>query len=118
MDLTSPYLRETLVVPCQGQTDLMFDVDREADAKKVCGFCPYVVECLEKAILEEEEWGVWGGKTRKERLPLIRAKRKADKLAERENHGTRSRYLRGCKCVECLAATAKYVKEHRSRPTA
>lgn len=38
-------------------------------AKKVCANCPYIVECLEWA-LENNEQGVWGGTTRNERRRL------------------------------------------------
>ena len=39
---------------------------REEDATVVCTGCPYIQECLQFA-LENDEWGVWGGTTRHER---------------------------------------------------
>jgi hypothetical protein len=42
---------------------------REQDATVVCIGCPYIQECLQFA-LENDEWGVWGGTTRKERKTM------------------------------------------------
>lgn len=42
--------------------DIFFDSQRYGDAKKVCAGCPVREVCLEHAI-ENEPFGVWGGKT-------------------------------------------------------
>lgn len=54
--------------PCLGLTDLMFDEDREEEAKAVCSRCPFKQPCLDLAIENQEEYGVWGMTTPKERL--------------------------------------------------
>jgi len=36
-------------------------------AKKLCAQCPIKQECLEYAVEAEEEWGIWGGLTARER---------------------------------------------------
>jgi hypothetical protein len=41
------------------------------EAKKFCKTCPYVAECLEWA-LKNNEMGVWGGTTERERRMLKR----------------------------------------------
>jgi WhiB family redox-sensing transcriptional regulator len=41
-------------------------------AKSVCSTCPYVVECLEWALSNDEIWGVWGGTTERERSRMQR----------------------------------------------
>jgi WhiB family redox-sensing transcriptional regulator len=40
-------------------------------AKKICASCPYVIECLAWAM-ENEELGIWGGTTARERSRLRR----------------------------------------------
>lgn len=44
------------------------------EAKKVCQQCPLINKCLEFALTNEEEWGVWGGLTADERRKLRRTK--------------------------------------------
>lgn len=39
---------------------------REKEVAKLCKGCPYLIECRQFAI-ENDEWGVWGGTTREER---------------------------------------------------
>lgn len=40
--------------------------------KKVCGNCLIRDDCLEFAMDTGERWGIWGGKTSRERLKMIR----------------------------------------------
>lgn len=39
-------------------------------AKAICVECPVVVECATQALLDNEEWGVWGTTTRSQRKRL------------------------------------------------
>ena len=39
-------------------------------AKKICGACPVQAECLEWALTNGEDYGIWGGLTAKERYRL------------------------------------------------
>lgn len=48
-----------------------------AIVKKVCDSCPVQVECLDYALKNNEEWGIWGGLTPKQRTTL-KKKRKSD----------------------------------------
>jgi hypothetical protein len=62
---------------CTAYPDLMFPEGynshpRELKATEVCNGCPYIKECLQFA-LENDEWGVWGGMTRHQRRPLRKA---------------------------------------------
>ena len=51
--------------------------DEEADeAKAICAECPVQEECLEHAIAHREKNGVWGGATERERLRIIRRRRR------------------------------------------
>lgn len=56
--------------PCVGETDLMYDEEREAETKAICLGCTVVSECLDLGIREPD--GVWGGKTPAERRTIIR----------------------------------------------
>lgn len=42
------------------------------DAKRICGRCPVTAECLAYALDHGERWGVWGGKSERERRRLRR----------------------------------------------
>ena len=46
--------------------------DSYLQAKQVCAECPIKTECLEYALRNFEEFGVWGGLTPKQRRPLRR----------------------------------------------
>ena len=46
------------------------------DAKVVCSQCPVNDECLEHAIEHREKNGVWGGATERERLRIVRRRRR------------------------------------------
>ena len=47
------------------------------DAKAICASCDVQEPCLEYALENDEEWGIWGGLSRKERYPLRAARRSA-----------------------------------------
>lgn len=60
---------------CAGKSgDLWFeDNDRYSiTAKRLCQDCPAVAICLQWALDTGETWGVWGGKTAKERENIRR----------------------------------------------
>lgn len=64
---------------CRGLDPAIFypPTDEEADeAKAVCELCPVNEDCLEHAILHREKNGVWGGATERERLRIIRRRRR------------------------------------------
>ena len=42
-------------------------------AKDNCRTCPVLAECLEAALRNGEQWGVWGGRTPAERAALRRS---------------------------------------------
>jgi len=65
------------LVACAGLTDLFYGPEdgrteaerseREAQCKQVCAMCPVVLECLERALVLKQPYGVWGGMTEQER---------------------------------------------------
>lgn len=67
-------------------------------ARNVCDICPVWDKCLEMG--KKEVYGMWGGLTPQERLPLQK-ENKADHLAE---HGTTTRFKQGCGCFSCIAS--------------
>lgn len=44
-------------------------------AKRICGTCEVLQNCLEYAIVNEERYGIWGGKTLKERTLYDKARK-------------------------------------------
>lgn len=57
--------------PCSVDPDAMFPEGRGMHSQEqrmvvVCNGCPYLAECRQFAI-ENDEWGVWGGTTREQR---------------------------------------------------
>lgn len=47
-----------------------------AEAKSICRLCPVQAECLVYAIEHDERFGVWGGKSERERRQIRRAGRR------------------------------------------
>ena len=43
-------------------------------AKRICGDCPVAAMCLQYALDEGIEWGIWGGKSPQERREIRRGK--------------------------------------------
>ncbi len=66
---------------CQGcDVELFFPVgttgpaiDQIAAAKEVCGTCPVRADCLDFALVTNQESGVWGGTSEEERRRLRRS---------------------------------------------
>jgi WhiB family redox-sensing transcriptional regulator len=66
-------------VPCKNFPSVYFpeDInDRQVRAeavqvaKRLCGECPIVSDCLEYALFTSQEYGIWGGLTASERHKL------------------------------------------------
>lgn len=62
---------------CIGQEDLFFITVngfpgqvRAKKAKEVCAACPVRQECLDYAVKEHADWGIWGGLAPRERRAL------------------------------------------------
>ena len=65
-DLTWPETEWEDFAACRAvpnAADLFFseDIGEIAAAKRVCGDCPVLAECLEGALERREPFGVWGG---------------------------------------------------------
>ena len=44
-------------------------------AQRICDECPVASECLEYALAERVDHGVWGGKSERERRRILRRRR-------------------------------------------
>lgn len=64
---------------CRGLDPTIFYPASEDDAgpaKAVCAQCPVAESCLEHAIVHRERNGVWGGATERERVRIVRRRRR------------------------------------------
>ena len=68
--------------PCRGATTAFYGPDNQggdpswaANAKAVCHKCPHRVRCLEWAIDNNEDHGIWGGLSVRERRVIARNRR-------------------------------------------
>ena len=64
---------------CRGANQDIFFPERgesTAPAKAVCATCPVAAECLQYAVDELIKYGIWGGKSERERRTLRRLARK------------------------------------------
>lgn len=83
-------------------------------ARRVCAGCPVRVECVghELGMLEQyAPESMRGGLTPDELTGLARAL--GVPYRQRAQHGTRSRYVAGCRCDDCRAAHRVYEHERR-----
>lgn len=85
---------DTRIPACNGlDPEVFYPEEDNADlveiAKQICNVCPIRVACLEQAISQAEEFGIWGGLTKSERLTIIH-KRKNSQFSRknRSNIGT------------------------------
>ena len=108
---------------CRGATSVFFaDGAGESydKAREVCAECPIQAECLDYALRNFEEFGFWGGKSPKERLPLQRLYVRGPRPIK--EHGTEGGYQGHRKrgeeaCRQCREAHALRVREyHETHP--
>ena len=62
---------------CRGLSPALFfteshHVDQAVLARAVCATCPVQEECLDYALVNNERFGTWGGRSVKERIALRR----------------------------------------------
>ena len=117
----------TVDAACRFADDTIFFGTRGASslpAKRVCAGCPVRAECLEFALTNREEFGIWGGMTSKERHREIRRRRDAgnpvptSKFAGAIHHGTREGYREhqhreGPMCDLCRDANTRWQSADR-----
>ena len=92
-------------------------------AKRICNNkCKVKDMCLSFAIENDEEDGIWGGVTTKERRKMVaRQNRVSLQVVEgMESHGTERDYVKHLKlntvpCADCRRAHARHVADGRRR---
>lgn len=87
-----------------------------AEARRVCASCVIRDECLAYAVEANERWGIWGGRSPRERERM----RSGTPLSARK-HGSYTTYnTHGCRCGPCSEAAAerRRVDYERQRGTA
>jgi len=102
---------------CKGMTDVFFPARKDQHkvriAQQVCGSCQVHAECFDHALHNWERYGIRAGlgpkKLSKERIKRGIDVRQTGELA----HGTRSKYVRGCRCEACREAQKTYQKKWR-----
>ena len=76
-------------------------------AKAVCAGCPVAADCLESAMANSEEFGIWGGKSERQRRAMRYEARNGAPLGADAAHGV-YRYNTGCRCNICRLSRAAY----------
>ena len=69
---------------CKGSNQDDFFPERGSStviAKKICSECKVQKECLEYAVERKERFGIWGGKSERERRAIRRERRNNEKKA-------------------------------------
>lgn len=56
---------------CKGQ-NMFTDGAEQNTTKRICRNCPVKLECLAEALDKRIEFGVWGGKTERERRIILK----------------------------------------------
>ena len=63
---------------CQKHDQDLFFPERGSStvkAKAICNSCPVINECLEFAVERKERFGIWGGKSERERRAIRKERR-------------------------------------------
>lgn len=81
------------------------DYERAA-VKAMCSSCPVRTACLEYALDNREQWGVWGGLTEHERRPLLKDRpRRLPPITHGTEAGAKQHRRRNeAVCAPCLTA--------------
>ena len=59
---------------CRGTEDILFcEGAEQKHARSFCQSCPVRLQCLAEALDNRIEWGIWGGKTERERRSMLRS---------------------------------------------
>lgn len=92
--------------------------DLARQAKSVCQGCPVQLACLNYALDNAENYGIWGGLNPRERTRLRRERTAVE--VDMPSHGTERDYVMHLKlnsipCPACRSAHARHVAKMRRR---
>lgn len=94
------------------------------DAKRVCNgvdgepACPLRAMCLEYALTNKERFGIWGGKSERERAKIAKDRRVATRRRELEEHRRRERRRAAAIAAWEKRRRAEVEKGHAAKPVA
>lgn len=104
---------------CKGLTDVMFPVRGDWQgvelAKSICASCPVINNCLDFISRNPERYGVWAGIAGKE---ITEERKRRQIIPNKAKHGSRAKYVAGCRCNHCTEANAAYRREARNNHAA
>lgn len=122
-----PWTAEALCAQVGAELFFVDKGENPQPAKDVCALCPVRRECLEYALSNDERFGVWGGKTERERRRLRREQRRdapplrlvGEGYACEDRIGTLAGYRRHRRagespCRSCRQAQARRGSERRA----
>jgi WhiB family redox-sensing transcriptional regulator len=97
---------------CRGLTEVMFPVRGDwrgvERAKAICASCPVIDNCLDFVSRNPERYGVWAGIAGKE---ITEERKRRQIIPNKAKHGTRSKYVSGCRCEHCTAANTAHKRK-------
>lgn len=90
------------------------------DAKRICRRCPVRLQCLQLALDNDEQYGIWGGLNEKERRQLKPKTRVCAICSEKfAPSGASHRYCSPeCRTVGSKRKSAEYESKHRYKRSA
>jgi len=108
-------------VPCKGQLDVMFDLDKADgtdEAKAICATCPHAQRCLEFAVENDIYFGVWGGvgprTRRRARRGITAAPARVARCGTVGGYARHREQLREQPCDPCREAWNAYKRQARA----
>ena len=101
---------------CRGQDPNRWHPHRgdritSAAAVAVCETCPVARDCLDYAVSNRIDYGIWGGLSERGRRPFARSAPQHRRPPP--GHGAPGRYRYGCRCADCREAHRAEVARYR-----
>lgn len=111
LPLFEPWMTDALCAQTDAEAFFPDKGGSSKEAKRVCASCDVVAECLAYALRNNERFGVWGGKSERER----RALSEQDRTCRECGTGIHERPREARYCTPCATARRKQQKAADSR---